>query len=244
MDDEWYDGYDGGMYSGSGTKGLKRKTRIPRFKSIIRKGYRGKRSRRGKVSDPETTIVIWVVITTIVSALWHAEWIFASLYALFVLYTLLTKDVWPIRFVSVILTAMGILFFVALGLAVLLNLMVDNNILQDPATQIAYGYIIKVPLLSWSIIWLLENWMVWINKRKFAKANFVEKDKLPLQKLSKLCLTASMVLLIFSAVHFIYTVYSWGFWGLKMFSIIDSWTTPLIIGITMLGKFLQRLANK
>lgn len=245
MDDEWYDGYDGGMYSGGGSKGNRRKkTRIPQFKSIIRKGYRGRRSRRGSASDPETTIVIWVVITFLVSALFHAEWIFALLYGLFLLYTLCTKDIWPIRYVSVILTALGILFFVALGIAVLLNFMVDYNLLQHPATQTAYRYIIKVPLLSWSIVWMLENWMDWIHNRKLAKENFVEKEKSSLQKLVKLCFAASIVISIMGAIHSIYTVFTWGIWVINTLSIINSWTSTFIIGITLVGRYLQWLAKK
>lgn len=239
MDDEWYDSYDGGMYSGSSTKGTKRKTRIPRFKSIIRKGNRRRRSRRGNVSDPETTIAMWVVITVILSAILHREWIFAFLYAIFFLYTLRTKDMWLIRYVSVVLTWMGVLFFVAIGLAVVLNLMLGSNILQDPATQTAYGYIIKVPLLSWSIVWLLEHWFDWIRRRK----DFVEKRKSLIDRLPRLCFATSIVILILGLVRSLYTVYYWGFWSLTMISIINSWTTPFIIGITLLGRVSQRLAK-
>ncbi|WP_191276749.1 hypothetical protein [Neobacillus kokaensis] len=247
MDDEWYDGYDGEMYSGSGSKGYKsKKVKLPRFKSIIRKGHRGRRSPRGAASDPETTIVMWVVITLLVSAFFHAEWIFASLYGLFLLYTLRTKDVWLIRYVAVILSALGILFFVALGIPLLLSFMIDGDFLQHPATQTAYRYVIKVPLLSWSIVWMLENWMDWIHKRKYAKANFVEKEKSILQRLIKLCFAASIVTSIMWAIHSIYTVFTWGLWiiNTNTLSIIHSWTSTFIIGITFLGMYLQRLANK
>ncbi|WP_284036539.1 hypothetical protein [Neobacillus sp. 114] len=245
MDDDWYDGYDGGVYTGSGTKGSKRKTRtrIPSLKSFIPKGSRRKRSRRGKVSDPETTIGIWVVMTALGAALFHAEWISGILYTLFVIYTLVSKDLWPIKYVSVILTGMGILFFVALGLAVLLNLAIGSNILTAPATQVAYGYIIKAPLLSWSIVWVIENGMDWIKKRKMTKGNFVEKQKLLLYRLPALCLAASTVLLAWYVVHSLYTLYQWGIWGLNLVSIIHSWTAPFIIGITILGRLSKRWAK-
>ena len=107
-----------------------------------------------------------------------------------------------------ILTALGILSWCS-GIAVLLNFMVDYNLLQHPATQTAYRYIIKVPLLSWSIVWMLENWMDWIHNRKLAKENFVEKEKSSL-KLVKLCFAASIVISIMGVIHSIYTLFTWG----------------------------------
>jgi len=92
---------------------------------------------------------------------------------------------------------------------------------------------------------LLDRYKM-IESRKFAKGSFIEKEKsrkLLLQKLTTLCSITSMVLLIFGVLHSVYTLYNWGFWGLKMFRVINSWTTPPIIGITMLGKVLQRLAK-
>ncbi|NUH86298.1 hypothetical protein HUN92_21900 [Bacillus firmus] len=246
MDDESYDGYDGGMYSGGGTKGSRGKTKIPRFKSIIRKGHRGRRSRNNNINDPETTIVMWVVITLLVSAVSHAEWLFVSLYMLFVFYTLLTKDVWPIRFVSKILTTMGILFFVAITLVLLINLMVDESI--DSTILIAYGYIIKIPLLSWSIVWLLESWIDWINTKQIAKENFIEKEKsgkLLLLKIAKGSFIASALIIIFVVGNFIYPFYYWNF-GLfnQILGMIAYWKVDLIIGITLLGKFSKWLVYK
>ena len=249
MDDESYDGYDGGMYSSGGTKGSRGKTKIPRFKSIIRKGHQGRRPRRNRVNninDPETTIVMWVVITFLLSAVFHAEWLFASLYALFVFYTLLTKNVWPIRFVSKILTTMGILFFVAITLVLLINIMVDESI--DSIILIAYGYIIKIPLLSWSIVWLLESWIDWLNKKKIAKENFVEKEKsgkLLLLKIAKGSFIASTVIIIFGVCNFIYPFYFWNLGLLnQILGIFAYWKVDLIIGSTLLGKYSQWLAYK
>ncbi|WP_282154495.1 hypothetical protein [Cytobacillus gottheilii] len=244
MDDESYDCYDGGMYTGGGSKGYRGKTKIPRF---IRAGYRKNRSRRNmgdKKLEPVDIFAICVVFTMLVTLIFQMEWLFASFYAIFVFYTMLTKNVKPIRFVSKVLGIMGMLFFAAITFVFLIDSM-DANI--DPTILSAYGYIIRIPLLSWSIVWLLEGWIHWVKTRKMAKEHFIEKEKstrLILLNIAKISYIASAVIIILAAGKFLYLLFSWGSVVFGMLRYFDYWNVDLIIGFTLLGKLLQWLANK
>ncbi|WP_080843924.1 hypothetical protein [Cytobacillus gottheilii] len=245
MDDESYDGYDGGMYTGGGSKGYRGKTKIPHFRRI---GYRKRRSRRNMGAnqlEPVEFFAISVVITMLVTVLFQIEWLFASFYAVFVFYTMLTKNVNPIRFISKVLTGMGMLFFAAITFVFILDIMVDGNV--DPTIPIAYGYIIRIPLLSWSIVWLLEGWINWLRTRKMAKENFKEKEKstkLLLLKIAKISYIASIATIIYGIVNFLHLSYTLGFLLFGVLLHLDFWNVDLMIGFILLGKFLQWVAYK
>ncbi|SES35333.1 hypothetical protein [Psychrobacillus sp. OK032] len=157
MSEEWNtSASDGEFISDGGRKNRSSKrTRIPRFRSII-----SKKSRKRSVgNDSEATILMWVIFSIIVSAIFHSDWAFKSLYGIFLFYTIFTKNIKPIRFVSSVILFIGSLSFIALTLVVLIDLLGDANMLQDPITRKAYTYIIGVPIISWGIIRLLENWI-------------------------------------------------------------------------------------
>ena len=138
-------------------KGPSKRTRIPKFRSFIRKPKRKGRRKRGRASgDSTTTIGMWTVISFLASVLLHTEIVFVLFYSIFLLYTIISKDMGPIRLVSSIIWGIGILFFIALTLAVVLSLF---TLLQEPVTWKAYQYIIGVPLASWGIVRILENWI-------------------------------------------------------------------------------------
>ena len=157
MSDEWNTGSsDGEFISDKGrNNGSSKRIKIPRFGSII-----SKKSRKRHVgNDSQTNILLWVIFSVIVSVIFHSEWVFMLLYGIFLVYTIFTKNMKPIRFVSSTILVIGIVFFLALTLVVLIDLLGDANMLQDPITRKAYSYIVGVPLTSWVIVRVLENWI-------------------------------------------------------------------------------------
>ena len=168
MSEEWdTNGYDGGFVSdGRSKKYSSKRTKIPRFRSIIRPNKRSRRRRVRVGNDSETTILMWGTFSFLVSAVLHTEWVFMSFYGIFILYTIFSKDIKPIRFVSSSILVAGILFFIAITLVVLLDLLGDADMLQEPSTRIAYTYIVGVPSLSWAIVRLLESWIYSPNKKE------------------------------------------------------------------------------
>lgn len=160
MDDEnWYGGgYDGGFVGDSKSKknSIKR-PKIPKFRSFIRTNKRGRRRRTH--NDSETTILTWTIISLLVSCLFHTETVFILFYGVFLLYTIISKDIRPIKFVSSIIFGIGVVFFIALTFAVLINLLGGANLLKEPITWKAYTYIIGAPYLSRGIVRWLEKWI-------------------------------------------------------------------------------------
>ncbi|WP_084242865.1 hypothetical protein [Planomicrobium okeanokoites] len=181
MSEEWYtSGLDGEFVSNGKNKNRQRKrTKIPNFRSVVKKSTTRRRKRRVHAEhDSETLILMWVVITLLVSAIFHAEWLFISLYVIFILYTLLTKDIKPINYVSSIIMGIGIIFFIATTLVVLFGFLGETNMLQDPITQKAYKYIIGTPLMSCLIVRLLEKFIEGFSKKKTRLVNIKSSKRL------------------------------------------------------------------
>lgn len=156
MDNEesYSGGYDGGFVGdGRSKKSSIKSPKIPKFRSFIKV----KKRRRNRVeSDSETKILMWTVISLLISALFHTEIVFVLFYGLFFLYTLISKDIRPIRRLSGIILAIGVVFFIALTFAVFVSLF---SLLTEPSTWIAYKYIIGTPAISWGIVRLLDKWI-------------------------------------------------------------------------------------
>lgn len=161
MNEDWNSGgYDGGFLSdGKNKNRYKNRTKIPKFRSITSKSSRRRRRSSQTEHDAETLILMWAVISFLVSAVFHVEWVFISFYGIFLLYTLVTKDIAPIRYVSSIIFGMGILFFIAITLVVVLGYIGGTDMLQDLIIRKAYTYIIGTPLISWLVVRGLENWV-------------------------------------------------------------------------------------
>lgn len=156
MDNEesYSGGYDGGFVGdGRSKKSSTKLPKIPKFRSFIKV----KKRRRSRVEgDSETKILMWTIISFLISVLFHTETVFVLFCGLFVLYTLISKDIRPIRLLSRIILATGVIFFIALTFAVFVSLF---SLLNEPITWTAYKYIVGAPAISWGIVRLLEKWI-------------------------------------------------------------------------------------
>ena len=165
MSDEWNTGGSDGEFISDKSRNNRssKRIKIPRFRSIISKKSSKRSVHVG--NDSQTNILLWVIFSVIVSVIFHSEWVFTLLYGIFLFYTIFTKNIKPIRFVSSTILVIGIVFFLALTLVVLIDLLGDANMLQDPITRKAYSYIVGVPLTSWVIVRVLENWIYGLAKK-------------------------------------------------------------------------------
>ncbi|PDZ94881.1 hypothetical protein CON36_31440 [Bacillus cereus] len=156
MDNEesYSSGYDGGFVGDRRSKKSSTKSpKIPKFRSFIKVR---KRHRARVQSDFETKILTWTIISFLISALFHTETVFVLFYGLFVLYTIISKDIRPIRILSGIILATGVVFFIALTFAVFVSLF---SLLTEPFTWTAYKYIVGAPVISWVIVRVLDKWI-------------------------------------------------------------------------------------
>ncbi|MED3055997.1 hypothetical protein CON42_21865 [Bacillus thuringiensis] len=161
-EEDWYtDGYNGGFVGDGGSRQRSgKKTKIPKFRSFIKNtNKRGRRRRVHANHDSETIIRTWTVILFVLSALFRTEIIFMLFYGIFILYTFISKNIGPIRVVSSTISAIGVVFFIAFTLFVVICLLGGDSLLQVMGTWEAYKYIIGVPLMSWGVVRLFEKWI-------------------------------------------------------------------------------------